>query len=462
MFAMFRSTVRLSKGYYNKCSIFTSSLQSQDPVLCNLLYKEYDRQKKSIELIASENFTSKAVMQCLGSIATNKYSEGRPGKRYYGGNEVIDQIENLCEERALDVFKLNSSEWGVNVQLYSGSIANISVYAGLLKPNDCLMGLDLPSGGHLSHGFFTSKRKIHLSSQIYNSVPYKIKEDGFVDYEDLEMKALEHKPKLIVCGGSAYPRDWEYDTLRTIANKVNAYLMCDMSHYSGLVATDICKNPFDYVDVVATTTHKTFRGPRAGMIFSKKHLSGKINQSVFPGIQGGPHNHQIAAIATQLFQMQKPEYAEYCTNVVSNAKTLANELNQLGYNISTNGTDTHMILVDLKNKNITGDKVELVCEKVGISINKNTLYGDTSALYPSGIRLGTSAMTSRGLSKFGFKKVAKLIDKCVMLGVKFQRRYPDSSFKEVINTKDATIEIGNVKNEIHHLLKELEFYNDPF
>lgn len=251
-----------------------------------------------------QNFTSRAVIECLGSCLTNKYSEGYPGKRYYGGNEVIDKIENLCIARSLAAFGLNDKEWGVNVQPYSGSPANFEVYTALLQPHDRIMGLDLPSGGHLTHGFYTATKKVSATSVYFESLPYKVDPStGLVDYPKLAETAKVFRPKLIVCGGSAYARDWDYQTLQTIAKSVGAILMCDMAHFSGLVASKLVKNPFDYCDIVTTTTHKTLRGPRAGVIFYKKDqrdFESKISQAVFPGCQGGPHNHQIAGIAVQV------------------------------------------------------------------------------------------------------------------------------------------------------------------
>ena len=273
-------------------------LSKKDPKLFNLILKEYNRQKTSLELIASENFTSKSVMECLGSVLTNKYSEGQVGARYYGGCQVIDEIEQLCKERALSAYSLNPNVWSVNVQPYSGSPANMAVYLGLLRPHDRIMGLDLPSGGHLTHGFYTKNKKISATSIVFESFPYKIREDGYIDYDALETIARDYKPQMIICGSSAYPRDFDYRRFKQIADINGSYLLCDMAHISGLVATSKMNSPFEYCDVVTSTTHKTLRGPRSGIIFSKKELSEKIDFSVFPGLQGGPHNHQIAALAT--------------------------------------------------------------------------------------------------------------------------------------------------------------------
>ena len=398
------------------------SILNGDRKLKNILLKEFTRQKMGIELIASENFTSQNVLDCLGSVFTNKYSEGLPGKRYYGGNKYIDQLETLCQERALKTYRLDTKKWGINVQPYSGSVANVAAYFGILKPHDRIMGLDLPSGGHLSHGFYTPKKKISTTSIIFESLPYKINESGYIDYTKLEEYALVFQPKLIICGGSAYPRDIDYKKFREIADKVNAYLMCDMAHISGFVATQEMNDPFPYCDLVTTTTHKTLRGPRSGLIFFKKEFEDKINESVFPGLQGGPHQNKIAGVCTQLLEASKPEFKDYIQQVKKNAQSLSNTLKDLGYKISTNGTDNHIVLCVVKDKGVTGSKVELVCELADISINKNTVYGDTSPMNPGGIRLGSSAMTTRKLKEEDFKKIAVFIDRAVKIAIEIQSK----------------------------------------
>lgn len=391
-----------------------------DSTLFNILKNEFNRQRLGIELIASENFASQGVLNYLGSVFTNKYSEGLPNKRYYGGNKYIDQLETLCQERALNAYRLNPEEWGVNVQPYSGSVANIALYLGVLNLHDRIMGLDLPSGGHLSHGFYTPSKKISKTSVMFESLPYKIKEDGLIDYDKLEENALLFNPKMIICGGSAYPRDWDYKRFRDIADKVNAYLLCDMAHVSGLVAADELNNPFEYCDFVTTTTHKTLAGPRSGMIFFRKEYTNSINESVFPGVQGGPHQNKIAALAYQLNVASTPEFKNYIVKVKENAKTLAHELQNMGFNISTNGTDNHIVLVDLKNKGISGSKFEKVCELAEISVNKNTVYGDKNAMNPSGVRLGTAAMTSRECGELEIKQIASFLNDVAEICVKIQ------------------------------------------
>lgn len=402
-----------------------------DMQLKKILFKEFYRQKKGIELIASENFTSQSVLDCLGSVFTNKYSEGLPGKRYYGGNEFIDQLETLCQERALKAYRLNKEEWGINVQPYSGSVANVAAYFGILKPHDRIMGLDLPSGGHLSHGFYTPKKKISTTSIIFESLPYKIDETGYIDYDKLEEYAKVFQPKLIICGGSAYPRDINYKRFKEIADSVNAFLMCDMAHISGLVVTQEISDPFPYCDLVTTTTHKTLRGPRAGLIFYRKKYEQAINESVFPGLQGGPHQNKIAGVCTQLLEASTPEFKEYIQQVKKNAKTLGNELMNMGYKISTNGTDNHIVLCVVRDKGVTGSKVELVCELADISINKNTVYGDTSPMNPGGIRLGTSAMTTRKLKEEDFRIIAGFINESVKITIKIQ----DKNGKKLVDFK---------------------------
>lgn len=429
-----------------------------DIELNRYINEEFYRQKSGLELIASENFTSKGVMDILGSVLTNKYSEGLPGKRYYGGNVVIDKIESLCQTRALKAYHLDSNEWGVNVQPYSGSIANLIAYNALLQPNDRIMGLDLPSGGHLTHGFYTHKKKISVTSVFYQSLPYYINNNGYIDYDRLEQDATSFKPKLIICGYSAYSRDLDYERFRKIADINNSYLLCDMAHYSGLVAAQECANPFLYADIVTSTTHKTLGGPRAGMIFYKKCYEDKVNFSTFPAIQGGPHQHQIGALCYQLKYVNTPEFKNYIIQVKKNAKIMAEEFIKLGYKICTNGTDNHLILIDLNPQKITGSKIEKICEYVDISINKNSVASDKSALSPCGIRLGTSALTSRGFKEQDFVKVVEFIDSVIKIALKIQEE-SGSKLIDFIKTMETNKELLVIKKNINNFANTFEFYN---
>eukprot|EP00613_Pedinella_sp_CCMP2098_P014039 CAMPEP_0171763182 /NCGR_PEP_ID=MMETSP0991-20121206/49129_1 /TAXON_ID=483369 /ORGANISM="non described non described, Strain CCMP2098" /LENGTH=468 /DNA_ID=CAMNT_0012366847 /DNA_START=23 /DNA_END=1429 /DNA_ORIENTATION=+ len=438
-------------------------LAEQDPELYDLIEKEKSRQWHSLELIASENFTSKAVMQCLGSALTNKYSEGYPGHRYYGGNEVVDQVEIMCQERALAAYGLNPEEWGVNVQPYSGSPANFAVYTALLNPHDRIMGLDLPSGGHLTHGFYTyskaenTRKAVSATSVYFESLPYRVTPDtGLIDFDSpggLTALAGLFKPKLIVCGGSAYPREWDYASFRRVANENGALLMMDMAHISGLVATKEAADPFEYCDVVTTTTHKSLRGPRAGMIFYKKDARGfgpKIDQAVFPALQGGPHEHQIAGIATQLREVMTPAFKQYVIQLKKNCSALATYLQAKGYTIASGGTDNHLLLWDLRPQDLTGSKFEKICDLSHITLNKNCVPGDRSAASPGGVRIGSPALTSRGFVEADFEKIGALLDRLVQLALKIQ----SSAGKKLVDFTAAlkdNAEVEAVKQEVFAL-----------
>jgi glycine hydroxymethyltransferase len=318
------------------------------------------------------------------------------------------------------------------------------------------MGLDLPSGGHLSHGFYTQKKKISNTSVMFESLPYGVNESGYVDYDKLEEMAVIFKPKLLICGGSAYPRDWDYQRFRTIADSVGAYLMCDMAHISGLVATGEMKSPFPFCDIVTSTTHKTLRGPRSGLIFYRKKYENQINESVFPGTQGGPHQNQIGALAHQLLEVSQPEFKDYIKQVKLNAKVLSDHLKDMGYKIASNGTDSHIVLANVKDKGVTGSKVEKLCEVVDISINKNTIYGDKSPMNPGGIRLGTAAMTTRGFKEAEFKKVAKLINNVVNLAIEIQKKSGPKlvDFNKALEDEPR---IQVIKNEVNNLASNYYF-----
>ncbi|KAL9618196.1 MAG: hypothetical protein Q9160_007092 [Pyrenula sp. 1 TL-2023] len=372
----------------------------------------------------------------------DKYSEGYPGARYYGGNEHIDEAERLCQKRALQTFGLNEEEWGVNVQALSGSPANLYAYSALLNSHDRIMGLDLPHGGHLSHGYQTPTKKISAISKYFETLPYRLDEaTGLIDYDGLKKLALLYRPRIIIAGTSAYSRLIDYERMRAIAVEVGAYLFSDMAHISGLVAGGVIPSPFPHSDVVVTTTHKSLRGPRGAMIFSRKgvrrtdkkgnkelyDLEGPINASVFPGHQGGPHNHTITALAVALHQAQTQEFRDYQRTVIENAKALADRLGNatsaggLGYDIVSGGTDNHLVLLNLRNKGLDGARVERILELSGLAANKNTIVGDKSALRPGGLRMGTPAMTTRGFQPPDFAKVADIVDAAVGITQKVDR-----------------------------------------
>lgn len=384
----------------------------KDIEIAELINKENKRQESVINLIASENYVSDDVLEALGSKLNNKYAEGYPSARYYGGNEIVDQLESLTQKRALKAFGVNENEWAVNVQALSGSPANLAVYFALVEKGGKIMGMRLDHGGHLTHG-----HKVSATGTFYESIQFGVdKETELLNFDEIEKIALEEKPKIIVAGFTAYPRTIDWQKFREIADKVGAYLMVDMSHISGLVAGGVYPSPFPYADVVTTTTHKTLRGPRSALIFAKKDdrkLNEKINKAVFPGLQGGPHINQIAGVAVALKEANSDEFKKYAEQVVKNAKILADTLTKLGWRIVSGRTDSHLVLVDtwMDGKGISGKEASDRLEKEGIIVNKNTIPNDTrSPADPSGIRLGTPAETTRGKTEKDFEEIAKKID----------------------------------------------------
>ncbi|MDP3784645.1 MAG: serine hydroxymethyltransferase [bacterium] len=378
-----------------------------DKEIEKLIKQEERRQKRVINLIASENFASPDVLRALGSVFNNKYAEGSPGKRYYGGCEVVDEVENLCKARALKLFGLSPKKWSVNVQPLSGGPANLSIYFALVPPGQKIMSLNLSMGGHLTHG-----HPLSASGKLWKFAHYGLNlESETIDYEKARRLARKEKPKLIVAGFSAYPRIIDFKKFRRIADEVNAIFMVDMSHFAGLVAGGVYPSPFTYADVVMTTTHKTLRGPRGALIFSKKEFLEAIDRGVFPGIQSGPHMHQIVAMAVALKEAQSPNFKKYARQVVKNAKVLARELQKLGWRIVSGGTDTHLFLVDTWSRGISGRTAQELLEAKGIIVNKNTIPFDTRTPFdPSGIRLGTPAVTTQGLKEKDMKKIAGRIN----------------------------------------------------
>ncbi len=379
-----------------------SSLQTYDPDIYHLIQKEADRQRDGLELIPSENFVSCAVLEALGSILTNKYSEGYSGKRYYGGCEYIDGVENLAIDRATQLFGAEH----VNVQPLSGAPMNIAVYFGLLEPGDTILGMDLSHGGHLTHG-----HPVTHMAKIFNFVRYKTNAQGNIDLDNVRAMAQEHKPKMILVGYSAYSRDLDYVNIKKIADEVGAITMADVSHIGGLIAGGVMNNPVPIFDVVTTTTHKTLRGPRGGMILCKEKFAKQIDKAVFPGLQGGPHEHNIAAKAVAFKEALEPAFKEYAKQIKLNAKVLEKEFNGREYRLMFGGTDNHLLLIDVTPKGMSGKEAQIALDKAGITVNKNMIPDDPrTPMDPSGIRLGTPALTTRGMKEDEMRQVADYID----------------------------------------------------
>ena len=429
--------------------MINDKLKKYDKELFESISDELKRERNTLEMIASENFTSQEVLDVVGSVLTNKYAEGYPGRRYYGGCEAVDKVEILAKNR---LKKLFNAEYA-NVQPHSGSQANMGVYLTLLKPGDIVMGLNLAHGGHLTHG-----SPVNFSGKLYNFVSYGVNANtGRVDFDEVYKLALKHKPKLIICGGSAYPRFIEFDKFKSIADEIDSYLMADVAHPSGLIASGLHPTPWPYCDFVTSTTHKTLRGPRGGIILVGKDVKNKLgiiapksgrtkmisellDSSIMPGIQGGPLMHVIAGKALAFGEALKPDFKEYCKKIVANSKILCSELKRRDYKIVSGGTDTHLILIDLTNKNITGKLAEKKLESAGITTNKNMIpFDEKSPMITSGIRIGTPALTTRGMGLDEMVKIASLIDK-------------------VISNIDNDDIIGNVKNEVLELCSKFDLY----
>ena len=378
-------------------------LESADPAISSLIQREVARQENGLELIASENFVSRAVLEAMGSVLTNKYAEGYPGKRYYGGCEVVDEIEQLAIDRALELFGADHA----NVQPHSGAQANMAAYFAVLEPGDTLMGLKLTHGGHLTHG-----SSVNASGRLFRAVQYGVHEStGLIDLDQVREIARAERPKLIIAGGSAYPRHIDFAGFADVARDVGAHLLVDMAHFAGLVAAGVCPSPVPHADLVTSTTHKTLRGPRGGFILCREEFAKAVNKQVFPGTQGGPLEHVIAAKAVAFHEALQPDFKQYAAQVVTNAKALGTALKERGYTLVSGGTDTHLLLVDLRPQDITGKDAEEALGRAGLHVNKNTVPGDPrSPFVTSGIRLGSSALTSRGMMEEEMAQIAGMID----------------------------------------------------
>ncbi len=380
-------------------------IREADPLVAESMNKEVNRQRQNIELIASENFVSEAVMAAMGTPLTNKYAEGYPSKRYYGGCVFVDEVENIARDRAKEIFGAEHA----NVQPHSGSQANMAVYFAMLKPGDTILGMNLSHGGHLTHG-----SPVNISGKYFNVIPYGVNEEGFIDYEEILKIAKENQPKMIVAGASAYARFIDFKKFREIADEVGAYLMVDMAHIAGLIAAGLHPDPVPHAHFVTSTTHKTLRGPRGGLILCKKEYAKAIDKAIFPGIQGGPLMHIIAAKAVNFGEVLQDEFKEYQEQIIRNAKALAGSLKEKGFNLVSGGTDNHLVLVDLRNMSLTGKEAEHRLDAIGITCNKNTIpFDPQSPFVTSGIRLGTPAVTSRGMNEKDMETITEIIFLCL-------------------------------------------------
>lgn len=398
---------------------FTKNLAISDKEIYKLIQEETKRQENEIELIASENYASKAVLQALNSSLNNKYSEGYPGKRYYGGNVIVDEIETLAINRLKKLFKAEHA----NVQPLSGSPANLAVYMAFLEPGDKILGLKLDHGGHLSHG-----HKVNFSGRLYNFVQYEVENNGYIDMKKVRAIALKEKPKMIVAGYSAYAREIDWKGFKQIADEVGAYTFADISHTAGLIAAGILNSPVPYFDVISSTTHKTLRGPRGAFILCKEKFAKDVDRAVFPGVQGGPHDQVIAAKAIAFKEAQTVEFKKYAKQVILNANSMAKSFLKLDYKIISGGTDNHLFVIDLRNKNISGLEAEQILEKIGISVSRSTIPNDPAPPFkPSGIRIGTPAVTTRGFKEKEIKKIVEFID------LAFKNKNEEKTLKEIKN-----------------------------
>ncbi|MBN8688532.1 MAG: serine hydroxymethyltransferase [Chitinophagales bacterium] len=419
----------------------------KDTLVFDLIRKELDRQRHGIELIASENFTSLQVMQAMGTVPTNKYAEGYPGKRYYGGCEVVDEIETLAIDRLKKVF---NASWA-NVQPHSGASANAAVFLAVMKPGEKFLGLDLSMGGHLTHG-----SPANFSGKTYEALHYGVTKDGIVDYEQLEAKARAEKPKMIICGASAYSRDWDYKRIRAVADEIGAVVFADIAHPAGLIATGLLNDPFDHCHIVSSTTHKTLRGPRGGIIMLRhdfenpwgikdpkgnlRTMSQLLDLAVFPGSQGGPLEHVIAAKAVAFGEILSEDFTAYGKQVIANAQAMATAFNNRGYQLISNGTDNHLMLIDLRNKNLTGKKAQETLDKAHITLNKNAVpFDDKSPFVTSGIRVGVPAITTRGMNEAHMETVVSFID-------------------EVLMNADDENKVAAVKQEVNTFMQQFPLY----
>lgn len=424
---------------------FNDNIKDADPEVYETLKKELERQQNQIELIASENIASKAVLNAQGSVMTNKYAEGYPGNRYYGGCEFVDEAENIALERVKELYNCKYA----NLQPHSGAQANQAVFLALLQPHDTILGMSLASGGHLTHG-----AKPNLSGKWFNPIQYGVKKDGndkdLIDYEEVEALALEHKPKLIIAGASAYPRTIDWKKFRDIADKVGAYLLVDMAHYSGLIAGKQYPNPIEHAHIVTSTTHKTLRGARSAMILTNDEaLIKKINSAVFPGLQGGPLMHVMAGKAVAFGEALKPEFQDYIKKVITNAKALSSSLVNNGFKIVTGGTDSHIVWLDLTPKGVTGDKAEKILEDVGIACNKNAIpYDPNPPKITSGLRFGTAAATSRGFNDSDFSEIGNMISEVL-----------DNIHQSEDNQKQF---ISSMKDKVINMCKKYPIYTEAF